>query len=258
MFDRVMVRPDVTAPLEGPFAYGLEWARRLRLALRVLSSDGETSAFVEGVAACQKHGVSMDEPGQGMEFSSSSALYVCRQGSKQLSIEPQPIPQAGGIPKATLRCPMVWRPSERILVLNVRQSGDSLFLGMAKTLCRRIGSKMVILNWATSENEAASLRATAMAFHDRETECDVSVGLDLASAVAHVGTWRRCSCIITRSPIGRKWPSFRNDPLLRLSDLAESFAVLTLHEPSSAASLHSRRHLFRFAPSFWPARRETK
>jgi hypothetical protein len=264
----VAVWLDLLAPERGAFAHGLEWAQRLHLPLRAFAPAAIESAAVAAQepkygpngpacaladstislasarlrvceAACDQRGVHWEAvlwqgpPGPGIErFLRSAGLCVFAEALPSL-MRPDLLLRSlhrGQMP--VLVCPRFWRPVSRVLVVNDQQGLERCYLDIVAQVCRAFGATPVVLTVARTEREAKlrqqGVEATFAGCHVA-ADFDSVVGSDVATAVAGVARWRRCSHVFVevREP-GPWWRRLWGDPLEQLVGLAESVAVLAI------------------------------
>jgi hypothetical protein len=246
-------------PEQGAFAYGLEWAARLRLPLQVFASTEPVVAALPANgsnasgsslsdtlrtcrSACDRKGVAWgaflwhgDDPIGLEHFFHPSNLSVL--GEMAATPRRRELIAAAAHNNATpvLICPPSWQPMSRVLIVHHQHDHGSPFLDTVVGLCQQLAVAPVVLTMASSERQALAEQAiveTKLAQYHLSGDLDYMVGCDVATAVSVVARWRHCSHVFVERPRAAAWWGWlRPDPLEQL--LRTSSLVSTLVLPAS-------------------------
>lgn len=268
IFRRLIVLLDNRAPLQGAFAYALEWAWHLRLPVHAwvfptLDSAGYRPAQLENSEPCcppQLYVPASDE----FATIASACATVCAERGVKLGLTPMEedpahafrqylhaddlliLSHGSGVaerqalirhvlqqPVATLICPDVWKSTlSRMLILYQGRQQNQDALTLAMELCCCVRTRPVVLTVAPTQREGRRLQQparAAFAEHGQEGNFDLLIGADIVEAAARVARWRQCQLLV----IGRygrpEWRRWVSGSTTeQLIDLANSFAVLTI------------------------------
>jgi hypothetical protein len=138
-----------------------------------------------------------------------------------------------------LVCSDAWKPVSRILVLDEGQGAKADHLASGAAVARCFGAGIVVLTVARSERTARvrqQAARAAVARYRMTADFDLAVGTDVATAVAQVARWRRCSLVVHKRHSGRGWWFWpRQTATESLLGIGGDLALLTLPEAVAVA-----------------------